>query len=315
MGLRRISQKEYPSIMKQTRRVFLSSTVYDLGSLRGLVKRAIEILRTDGGIRFECYASEFPDYPLSLKDVRYKHSYDLCIDAVKNSDVLVLLLKRRYGAPLIPWKRRSISITEREYLEARRSGIPVLVFLDQRTWNARNRWRKNREQRFVTQEELFHFVDRIQGRPENPQPNWMTIYRTSKEIKTRLRTTLVKFDDSRFITERDPDNTIVSPSQVFKKTWRIKNAGVRIWKGRYLQEENPARPGLVPHRRKLNIPVTRPGQEIDLSVSFRAPATPGMFVSYWKMRDRDARYCFPDKEGLSCQVLVRRHRLGFRNAS
>lgn len=294
-------------------KIFLSSTCYDLAKERIVVKRYVERLKSQGGVRFTCFASDFPDFPVSISDLRHKHSYDICLDAVRNSDLLILLLKRRYGYPLA-LDGTSAAITEREYLEARKFGIPVQVFVDQRTWNAREKWKRKRPQRWVSekQEELFAFLDRLQGRPENPQPNWMTIYSDLSGVRTRLRDLLLGFDDSRFVADVTvPDNSIVGVGQRFTKSWRIRNAGVMTWRGRYIEEVNPSSPGLTPGVNRVAIPETQPGEQLTITVRFVAPNSPGSFVSYWKMHEADGTRCFREKEGLSCRVQVARDTLGF----
>lgn len=82
-----------------------------------------------------------------------------------------------------------------------------------------------------------------------------------------------------------PDGTPMTPGQEFTKTWKIKNTGICTWDTNYKaifsyssppNEDMDAQP----------IPLTAlvaPGQEVEVSVQFKAPATPGEYTGYWQM--------------------------------
>jgi hypothetical protein len=78
-----------------------------------------------------------------------------------------------------------------------------------------------------------------------------------------------------------PDNTVVSQGQEFLKTWRIKNAGSCTWGDGYkviyvygekMSGQAHVLPGSV-----------MPGQLVDISVQFTAPAGKGKYISGWQM--------------------------------
>jgi hypothetical protein len=52
------------------------------------------------------------------------------------------------------------------------------------------------------------------------------------------------------------------------------------------------------------VPVTAPGREVQISVTFTAPSTPGSCRVDWKMTNRMGRYYFPGKGGLYMMVNV-----------
>jgi Ig-like domain from next to BRCA1 gene len=84
-----------------------------------------------------------------------------------------------------------------------------------------------------------------------------------------------------------PDNTIVAPNQVIVKTWRIKNNGSCSWNSSYLlifdhQDGMGVNSG---YTQPLTIGIVNPGQDVDLTVNLTAPATPGTYTGYWRMRD------------------------------
>jgi len=130
-------------------------------------------------------------------------------------------------------------------------------------------------------------------------------------------------DASSFIEDVTvPDNMRVWINQRFIKTWKIQNTGKRVWQNRRLvcmdpkltfeitnqEEMEVSQPALnrrlIPAQDSIAIPLTRPGQTIELSVEFTTPTYPGTQISYWKMIDEVKDYCFPEFEGLSCLVQV-----------
>ncbi len=80
-----------------------------------------------------------------------------------------------------------------------------------------------------------------------------------------------------------PDGTQFTPGQTFVKTWRIKNDGVCTWGAGYKlvfsygdQMSGIAQP--------IN-GVIGPGQEIEVSVQFKAPTKAGEYTSAWTMQN------------------------------
>jgi Ig-like domain from next to BRCA1 gene len=84
-----------------------------------------------------------------------------------------------------------------------------------------------------------------------------------------------------------PDNTIVAPNQTFTKTWRIRNNGTCTWNSSYsLIFDHQDRMGVSSgYSQSLTSGVVNPGQTVDLSVNLTAPASPGTYTGYWRMRD------------------------------
>ena len=78
-----------------------------------------------------------------------------------------------------------------------------------------------------------------------------------------------------------PDGTPMTANQEFVKTWKIKNTGNCTWGDGY---------GLVYSygERMSGDPVTLsavvlPGQEVEISVNFKAPSKIGVYTSAWQM--------------------------------
>lgn len=81
-----------------------------------------------------------------------------------------------------------------------------------------------------------------------------------------------------------PDNTIMSPGQDFIKTWRVKNTGACPWGAGYVL----AYAGYTNQMSGQFIAMTeviQPGQEVEVSVQFKAPDAAGEYLSAWTMRN------------------------------
>jgi hypothetical protein len=82
-----------------------------------------------------------------------------------------------------------------------------------------------------------------------------------------------------------PDGTPMTPGQEFTKTWKIKNTGICTWDTNYKAIFSYS----APPNERMNaqpIPLTAlvaPGQEVDVSVQFKAPSTAGEYTGYWQM--------------------------------
>lgn len=92
-------------------------------------------------------------------------------------------------------------------------------------------------------------------------------------------------DKAQFIDDITvPDGTIMTPGELFTKTWRIKNVGTCSWTPSYTivfdhgdQMNGPSAQALVGN--------VNPGQTVDISVNLTAPATNDHYVGYWKLRN------------------------------
>lgn len=287
---------------RTVKRVFISSTVYDLRSERALVRQLLDSYNAATGIRFECMASDHPDFPISPKERATRHSFDVCIDSVRKCDYFVLLIRRRYGAPIIQHKGDLISITHREFREAHRLKIPRFVLIDSRTWDAKHAFDSGRPQSFVAPDHIKVF-DLIDETRTLTRGNWIDFFTSQSGIRTTINTFLAQYDDSTFVSDITvPHGSLVETGDRFIKTWEIANNGLTVWSNRFLREENPVPGGLVPTTPLIPIPRTRPGERVRLSVEFTAPSLPATCESYWKMVDGKGNYCFPHKFGLNCCV-------------
>jgi Domain of unknown function (DUF4062) len=111
-------------------RVFISSTYVDLADARSVVEHYFRELLYEtvaferGGIHFD------PRKPLDLS----------CYEAVKDCDMMILIIGGRYGSPASETYNSSDgqsynSITKAEFLEALSAGIPIFTFVKQNVYN------------------------------------------------------------------------------------------------------------------------------------------------------------------------------------
>ena len=81
-----------------------------------------------------------------------------------------------------------------------------------------------------------------------------------------------------------PDNTVMSPGQDFIKTWKVQNNGSCEWAAGYVL----AYAGYTDQMSGQFVALTDvvlPGEEVEVSVQFKAPAQAGTYLSAWQMRN------------------------------
>jgi hypothetical protein len=170
-----------PEITQKKPRIYVASTCYDLRDLRVEVARA---LRENG---YHPYLNEDSDFPV-MKGV---NSYQACVEAVKQSDCLVLIIGTRYGGEI---QERGISITELEYRTARDFRIPRINFCLDTVWNMvqikRNNPQLNYPEYFHEKKEkvdkIFRFLDDVRKYEISKEDNWVYPFRNSVELKDIL---------------------------------------------------------------------------------------------------------------------------------
>jgi hypothetical protein len=81
-----------------------------------------------------------------------------------------------------------------------------------------------------------------------------------------------------------PDNTVMTPGQEFTKTWKIKNIGSCTWGAGYTMVYSYGDDKMSGQPQPFGAAVA-PGQEIDVSVQFKAPNLPGTYTSLWTLQN------------------------------
>ncbi len=108
---------------------------------------------------------------------------------------------------------------------------------------------------------------------------------SSTPTPTITPTATVPCDRAKFIADVTvPDDTVFAPNTTFTKTWRIQNTGSCAWTTAYALAFDRGDSMNGPATQPLTSEVA-PGQTVDISVNLKAPATPGDYVGYWKMRN------------------------------
>ena len=98
-----------------------------------------------------------------------------------------------------------------------------------------------------------------------------------------------------------PDNTVLTSGQDFIKTWKIKNTGQCAWGDGYIL--------IYSYGEKMDgqpIPlgtVVESGQEIEVSVTFKAPAKAGVYTGAWQMSNAKG-IPFGTKEDFLTVVII-----------
>jgi hypothetical protein len=92
-------------------------------------------------------------------------------------------------------------------------------------------------------------------------------------------------DEASFIQDVTvPDGTKFRPGEAFTKTWRLRNVGTCAWREGYavafVSGETMGAPAVVNLRGEV-----MPGETVDIAVEMKAPANPGRYTGYWKMRN------------------------------
>jgi hypothetical protein len=102
--------------------------------------------------------------------------------------------------------------------------------------------------------------------------------------KTPVPTAVTYCDWATFIKDVTiPDGTLLSPGEVFTKTWRLQNRGTCTWTPDY---DVVFYSGVQMSGATTQIPgYVAPGQTVDVSVTFTAPSAPGHYVGYWIFRN------------------------------
>lgn len=113
--------------------------------------------------------------------------------------------------------------------------------------------------------------------------------------------TQVICDDAKWVEDVTvPDGTQMSPGQDFVKTWKIRNTGSCTWGTGYVP--------IFAYAEKMGgiaEPLTgavAPGEEVEISVRFKAPTNTGEFASTWRMANASN---VPFGENIFVLIVVR----------
>lgn len=151
-------------------KVFVSSTYYDLKHIRENIEKMLDNMNLDS-ILFES------------SDIYFEHGKPLdmsCYQEVFNCNMMVLIVGGRYGSEATgsdfdefvdEYETSYISITNKEYLVAKKIGIPIYVFVDNNVHVEYESYKKNRaffnsskddyKFAYVDSKNVFEFISTI----------------------------------------------------------------------------------------------------------------------------------------------------------
>jgi murein DD-endopeptidase MepM/ murein hydrolase activator NlpD len=101
------------------------------------------------------------------------------------------------------------------------------------------------------------------------------------------------FDAAAFVADITiPDGMTVTAGLPLTKTWRLRNTGTSTWGAGYqlvfvAGEKMPGAPAAI------GVTPAAPGQTADLTYTMQAPAGPGTYRSYWRLRSPQGVYFGP----------------------
>jgi hypothetical protein len=106
---------------------------------------------------------------------------------------------------------------------------------------------------------------------------------TVAQVTNALGTTVALCDSLSFVADVNvPDDTSMSPGQDFVKTWKVKNSGSCPWGAGYKLVYAGYADDMSGQFQPLT-GVVQPGQEVEVSVQFKAPDAADQYLSAWQM--------------------------------
>lgn len=177
-------------------KIFISSTAYDLIDFREKMKQIIKEL----GHEYIAHEDNFPIRP-------NLHSHDQCLEAVKDADVVVCILDKRYGGKYsgtsnnisdvkvsIKGKdkiveKKDLSITWCELITANQNGKYIFTFARDKLLDEKNIRRHNQdfvdfEAFYADDESLYDLVDWITKLKKN---NWINPFHSIVDFEIYFR--------------------------------------------------------------------------------------------------------------------------------
>ena len=151
-------------------RIFISSTIYGLESIRNSLTRFIESLGYDPVLSENGSVPYLPNRSLA----------ESCCEAVRDCNIYVLIIASRYGSAARDSANGSVpgshqmydSITRREYRAAVGKGMPIYVLVSRDVYSEFQTYQNNRETTMikyvqVDSVDVFQFMEEIN---ENQKP-------------------------------------------------------------------------------------------------------------------------------------------------
>ncbi len=191
-----------------TRRIFVSSTVYDLLDIRAEVEQFLRDMRFIPVLSGSATSGFQP-----LPD---RNSIETCLANLRQCDAMIVILCQRYGPSLERAGFPDLSATHLEYMEAKNLEIPIHMYVRDRLEADYSIFRKNRKAdvklMWVQEQEDRRLFDLLGEHRElvhgKPGSNWFDTFRNSVELKMLLKRDLGP------IASRNELETLISENRV-----------------------------------------------------------------------------------------------------
>jgi predicted RecA/RadA family phage recombinase len=130
--------------------------------------------------------------------------------------------------------------------------------------------------------------------PGMPTATWTPVVMTETPTAAPTGCTL----DAAFVADVTvPDGTVFSPGAQIDKIWRIRNSGNCPWESGYTWVfVSGDQMGAAPSQA---VPATAAGANVDIGATMYAPAAPGTYTGYWRMKSSDGQVF-----GQTCSVQI-----------
>ncbi|CAG0939384.1 hypothetical protein BROC_00610 [Candidatus Brocadiaceae bacterium] len=161
------------------KKVFVSSTNFDLVDYRAEIR---DLLNELG------YEPLMNEYPINFTLEGGLDSYDECIHKVKEADIFILIIGKRYHGNVLD---KGISITELEYDTACNYNIRRINFCLKEVWYSNRFYKINKNLEFPKDYDdgykLMKFLDKVRKIETGKTDNWVNQFENISEIKKVLK--------------------------------------------------------------------------------------------------------------------------------
>jgi predicted RecA/RadA family phage recombinase len=122
--------------------------------------------------------------------------------------------------------------------------------------------------------------------PDTPTATWTPVIIVVTETPTPTPTVCTL--DAAFVADVTvPDGTVFEPGARIDKIWRIRNSGSCPWQSGYTWVFVSG--DQMGADASQAVPATAAGGNVDIGVTMYAPAAPGTYTGYWRMKSSDGQ--------------------------
>ncbi|MCF7964764.1 MAG: DUF4062 domain-containing protein [Methylobacter tundripaludum] len=181
-------------IKSSNKRVFVSSTVYDLIDIRS----EIETLLREFSLTPVMSDSRDNGFDSTIQG----NSIETCLVNLKTCEQVILVLSQRYGPSLKSSGFTDHSATHLEYIEAKNHGIPIHFYVRDQLMADYSVWKKTKDKESLCfswtnkdQFDLFKLIDERKSL-NGGFVNWISTFSNSIELKQQIKRDLKIWADS-----------------------------------------------------------------------------------------------------------------------